>query len=1724
MNKYFLIIFPLLLWIISPTTTAQSVNGPTSVNVGQTYEYSFNNGTIYPNATWTTSNMGTVSKLTNIGATHRANIIWNSPGTATVSFLNNYQLIGSGLTVVVNVGTPNTSFSISQVCGSTTVTRNTNPPVGVNWYWQTSAGGTSTSLGSGSSTTITTATTLYLRARWGTTGAWSSGSQSVGTVAVKLTPAVPATSSDGHRISNTATAVPLSVSTVSGATGYRWYDQSAAGNLVATTTTAMWSPNLITNKTYWVASLRETCESTSRKAVSAYLHPEPGLFASNGSVVSLGTPVVVSAPNYSYDSYSWLDENETPLGVTSPTLTLTKGGIFKLRVTKGTAPAFITPVGIKVSSIETQAENFIISNTILTDNVTTDTQITTLPVESLNQVVQYYDGLGRPLQSIVVQGSPTKNDVVQPNHYDVYGRESLSFLPVSINEKNGQLKTGIIDPTIGYTGKAAAFYSIGSDNMVEDDERPFGTTVFDDSPVNKPLKIFSAGKDWFDKGKSKEQNELVNKDGTTTGSERIINWMVNASGLPVRDSYYRSGILAVDVVKDENGNLVRQYSNRLGQVVLKKTYLTGDANLLNSTTNWAQTYYIYDDRGQLRYVLQPELVKILAASTSSNPTQVQLAQYAFQYSYDSRQRLIMKCLPGAACVYLVYDGRDRLVATQDGNQRAVNPKEWLVTKYDQWNRVVATALYNSDATREDFQETVNNFYQSLNSTKAWFETYGGAQPGYTAGYDNKSFPSLTEAQVLTVTYYDRYDSYIAPTGYTYNTTDLPGQESTHSNAIGGLVTGTKVKNLADGTLYRTVNYYDGKYRQIQSISDHQKGTLRITNILDFPGRVVVTKRTYVVNGVTTSVRETTTYDHGSRVINVKQSINGRADIILFANTYNELGELVDKKLHSENNGVSFKQSIDYRYNIRGWLTKINEANISNIASGDNSHDYFGMELFYNKVLNGVNNVASFNGNISAIQWSKGNGDGTARQAYRFQYDRTNQLLGANHFDYMNLTWLPNNNAFDEVMTYDMNGNIKTLIRKGANGFPQDNLVYGYVGNRLDYVHDTGDHTTGFVNGNTGTDDYSYDANGNLIKDKNKGLSADGSISYNYLNLPKEVIKGGESIKYTYDATGKKLTQLVYNGGSLVKRTDYIGELVYEGDVLKFISTYEGRAVADGTNWEYQYFLKDHLGNVRVTFTTKPQPVSTWTATFESGTQSAEQSNFKNYTSTVFDLVDHTDPGTTYQKVQLLNGGSNGRVGLVKSIEVMPGDEVRFAAYGKYMNLRTAVNPNSFVTCLTSAFGVSATSVGDQLRIYDGLNTYAGMIPGGEHSNDDDAAPKAFVTILFFDRDFHFLDAAWDQMTTAGAQTSTTTKQPHDLLSVTAKAREAGYAFVFLSNEHPTFVDVYFDDVSLVITPSPIISVADYYPYGLQYNAGERFGSLEQKLLYNTKELQDELSLTWYDYGSRMYMPEIGRWSAIDPLAEKYRRWSPYNYTTNNPVRFIDPDGMDVISTVSGTIYTGEDAVRMFLHLKMMKAFREKYNPNTIDQREWASKGPYQVHQKAMENGILRGVTKKKNINEEMKLKIQALKDATRFADAEERQKAVWSFTHAMRNVDIAESVEEAKAKADKYVRDNFAAAKKAYKNGQIYEAYYYLGLGLHTLQDATSPSHHGFQPWSDFHLVVGRAHPQVESLAAHVRREMHYPGVDSNLQKVTNQYLDWLTSDSDKLPSENLFNSIKPDK
>lgn len=303
-----------------------------------------------------------------------------------------------------------------------------------------------------------------------------------------------------------------------------------------------------------------------------------------------------------------------------------------------------------------------------------------------------------------------------------------------------------------------------------------------------------------------------------------------------------------------------------------------------------------------------------------------------------------------------------------------------------------------------------------------------------------------------------------------------------------------------------------------------------------------------------------------------------------------------------NNTTNPLQEVDYTYNIRGWLKGINNHNSINpnelITFG--AEDLFGFQINYNSPFNfgvGENPDPLFNGNISQILWKTASINTTSNpvsERYSYAYDALNRILAAQD---------NTGNYSLSGLAYDKNGNINSLQRQGhLNDSPtntsfgiMDNLDYVYVGNKLQKVTDGSLVSEGFDDQIAGSVDYRYDENGNLLSDLNKFIgdtSTDG-ISYNHLNLPTNItISGGGndgSIDYIYDATGMKIQKILNDTGqSSVTTTDYAGNYIYDNGQLAFFSHQEGYVYKDGTGeFKYVYQYKDHLNNVRLSYTEDP---------------------------------------------------------------------------------------------------------------------------------------------------------------------------------------------------------------------------------------------------------------------------------------------------------------------------------------------------------------------------------------------------------------------------------------------------------------------------------------------------------------------------------------------------------
>ena len=399
------------------------------------------------------------------------------------------------------------------------------------------------------------------------------------------------------------------------------------------------------------------------------------------------------------------------------------------------------------------------------------------------------------------------------------------------------------------------------------------------------------------------------------------------------------------------------------------------------------------------------------------------------------------------------------------------------------------------------------------------------------------------------------------TGTSYG---LPtGQFTKDTSGYGrGSLTGSAVTVFGSSTKIYKAFYYDIKGRMTKSVQNNLLSGYDITStVYTFSNKPSGVTHTHTASGKTTRTEVYTyTYDHADRISKVQHSLGGTS-ITLYDATYDNFGRLLTKQYH----GTSINK-LTYAYNLRSWLTGI-------------SGTCFTQNVYYNT---GVG-TAKYNGNISSMTWKSGN-ESTVR-GYKFTYDGLDRMLNATYGETASIS--TNANRFSENVTgYDKNGNIKSLQRYGQTGASAygliDNLTYTLTGNQLSRVDDAVSTAaygtnTAFVNGASAAGEYAYDANGNLTKDLNKGIT---DIQYNVLNLPSTVsFSDGSTITYTYGADGTKL-RTVHKIGSTTTTTDYCGNVIYENGTQKLLLTEEGYINLTGTQ-QYHYYLKDHQGNNRV---------------------------------------------------------------------------------------------------------------------------------------------------------------------------------------------------------------------------------------------------------------------------------------------------------------------------------------------------------------------------------------------------------------------------------------------------------------------------------------------------------------------------------------------------------------
>jgi RHS repeat-associated protein len=1210
-------------------------------------------------------------------------------------------------------------------------------------------------------------------------------------------------------------------------------------------------------------------------------------------------------------------------------------------------------------------------------SATTSLTSSSMASSDADVAVHYYDGLGRPLQDVYNNSglAPLVKDWVKIYSYNSKGEVSIDPNPYTAEDNNGKFKLDA--ENILLTRNASAYPG----------QLPWNIKIDDESPLSRPKRLHNAGK---------VDPNLHWKDMYywTNASGEVYDIRIGdqPTSTPFLQGYYPTGTLEKVVLVDEDAKVSITYKDKSGKTILTKNE-AGTTNSGSPHEGYACTYYVYNEKDELRCVITPKFIEqfIGGPLISGFPHTFSsgLSELYYWYYYDDKGRMTYKKIPGKDVEYFVYDNRDRVVFWQDGNLRnglgygsplmSTTPK-WKFFLYDVLDRKYAEGIYQPSSGSADLStinyKTTGTYTPSSGEIFAFVRNYNAHQ--LVRG-------SITDCDIHSWDYYDHYShgSHVVPlTTYFDNswvsllTGSLPQAPTpVVTNNTRGLKTASFQKILDGTTAYNDVRneyFYDTWGRLIQEKKvDNATGMKNIiTNQYNFSNEIASsvlyhnnpsakTPANFLHPNIykeTTIVKSHIKNSMINKPWQQKQAINGATPTNIAQFSYD-----IFNRVSLKNMDATYEQ---YKYDINNQLVSINE---DHVISGQvpGGLPRFGEILYYDKGFD----QKYYNGNISGALW-RGPGINAKQRFYGYMYDKLNRLTKADFGEYNKYARppgyiIPFTTAFNPLnidysvpkIEYDINGNITKMDQRGTvtYGSPidMDKLEYNYLpnSNKLDWVTDAGINATplpDFKNNSTATSaEYEYDFNGNVVKDKNRDI-ATNPIQYDYNNKPAVIdVDGKGTVKYVYDASGNRLQKVVTdNLSSTTNVYKYFGPFVYKNDELQYIYHDEGRCRPktdpnqEVAAYTYDYFTKDHLGNVRATVelieTGFPgyeggpmvnHPGEMYVATHEVSVFNAENLVWDNIDD-VWDTKPASTTPTDVMAAELDGANPSKRIGTAMMLRVMPGDVFETSSDTYYDGAFEPDQPSSgqelidnLVTSLmqgTTLGGGSITENPDNINIIQNCLGNPSFMPVYEQLVNgvyDPTKPKALLNYLVFDDNYQLVEnnSGVAQMN-GSPNTWTQIGTPN-----TVTIGQPGYLVVFISSQAQNKL-AYFDKVKLVNYTGTVLEEDHYYPYGLTLTTQPTNPLHKNYIKYNSKELQrDEFKdpttgkltgLEIYDYGARMYDPQIGRWMHIDPLAnhENQVDKSPYSAFWGNPVKYTDPDGrcpdcpVDVYVPLSDHVY------------------------------------------------------------------------------------------------------------------------------------------------------------------------------------------------------------------------------
>lgn len=1109
--------------------------------------------------------------------------------------------------------------------------------------------------------------------------------------------------------------------------------------------------------------------------------------------------------------------------------------------------------------------------------------------------VSYADGLQRPVQQVAARANTQLTDMVTANQYDAFGRTTDDFLSFSDNTANPSLFRNNPQSLLSqfYNGLHPGENFLYSTALSSDEAE--GDILGQSAPGNAMAGRAVGGRTVF---------------RTYMAQEAVWQFIIhnNQPALPALAAHrvYGNRDLTSEETVDANNRRLIKYYDMEGLLVMEKLQQTESPGV--SWHGWNCTYYVYDDMGNLRFVLPQVAVSAwrpnVPASDVGSPVLVTtqlLNDFGYIFTYDAFGRILSKKVPGVAPESYVYDRLGRQIMSQDAKQALAN--QWSHIEFDHMGRPSRTAII-----------TTTTPVASLRSAAAL----------------STNFLPAGALDLQTETFYDGY-SFPGASAKAFSSTIMTqlvgGSNEVLSNAASSLnrgrLTGVRTRVLYPAGVPQgpawllTVNYYDRNGRLIQSQADNILGGNDITAMrYNFEGTLLSQALRHENPRIpaghpthlrTLDVRKRYEYYANGSLHRAWQQIGTQPEQQLLEHAYNALGQLTRKTL-----GANI-ETLNYTYNIQGQLTGINESYVRNrLAAG---HHWWGTTLHY---YDGFTQART-DGTLTGMAW-RSRGHHRHAYAYGMVYDILGRISQA-HFTTNTATipgssgWVQTHNYTVDNIAYDDAGNLLSM-RSSSTAYGDtrviDNLQYQYSnqGHRLTAVNDQAGpqpvQLAHFRDSVQQANEYAYDANGNLTQDNNKGFTA----TWNLLEKPETIsFAGNRQLRYVYDATGQRLQKWATVAG-VHTSTSYIGGLLYQNDTLLLEFAHDagrmrrnrlGRLVPD-------FYITDHLGNTRMVLTAERDTFS-YHNTYESPRTNLEQAIWVNrqpvrdsITSTTpfFSTAGHAclhpqgQPCPNHWASRLNGNIAGRRVGTGIVLRVMSGDTLAYSTRAIYTQPHSSAW-NTAQAIATMASAVAGAFVGPAATPFDGkahlltngstiINTTAfqSAIGHQQANTSPNNTPRAFLKALFFDEQLALADSAFIRID-RGANTVHTY---HDQRTASAN----GYVYIYVTNESGQ--DVWFDDLMVTHRTGPLLQEAHFYPFG------QEITPLSSKALLKTpndrmlqqNEWDEEHGLNLHDFDARMYDASIGRFWGVDVLADKQFGLTPYHYGANNPVMMRDPDG------------------------------------------------------------------------------------------------------------------------------------------------------------------------------------------------------------------------------------------